>query len=73
MMTITMPTRGKASAQPERIKGRTASMAHVIGLNKAKACIHPGMATSGTNAELKKIIGSERKPRTEKKSPLILN
>ena len=66
---MTSPTRGKASAQPDRIKGHTASMAHVIGLNQAKACIHPGMATSGTNAELRKIIGSERKPSTEKKSP----
>ena len=59
MITITIPTLGRASAQPERISGRTASMAQVIGLNLAKKLIQPGIAASGTSAELKKIIGSE--------------
>jgi len=59
----------QASLQPERIKGRTASMAQVMGLNLARKLIHPGMAASGTSAELKKIIGKDKNPSTEKKSP----
>ena len=47
-------------------------MAQVIGLNWARNPIQPGMAARGTNAELKKIMGSERKPSTEKKSPWLL-
>jgi hypothetical protein len=38
-------------------------------LNFANRLIQPGMAVNGTKAELKNIIGSERKPSTEKKSP----
>ena len=34
-----------------------------------QAIIHPGIADRGTNAELRKIMGSERNPSTEKKSP----
>ena len=67
--TTTIATCGRASLQLDRINGRTASMAHVIGLNLANRLIQPGMAVNGTNAELKNIIGSERKPSTEKKSP----
>lgn len=47
-------------------------MAHVIGLNFAMKLIQAGMAVNGTSAELKNIIGSERKPSTEKKSPWLL-
>ena len=46
-----MPTCGKASLHPNRIKGRTASMAQVMGLNCASTLIQPGMAVSGTSAE----------------------
>jgi hypothetical protein len=69
MTTMTIATCGSASLQLDKISGRTASMAQVIGLNFAKKLIQPGMAAKGTNAELKNIIGSERKPSTEKKSP----
>jgi hypothetical protein len=69
MTTTTIPTWGRASVQLERINGRTASMAQVIGLKRARNPIHAGIADKGTKAELKKIIGSERNPRTEKKSP----
>ncbi len=47
-------------------------MTQVIGFRKAMACIHPGMADRGTNAELRKIIGKDRKPSIEKKSPWLL-
>src|SRR4029079_5859452 len=70
--TTTIATCGSASLQFDRINGRTASMAQVIGLNFAKKLIQPGMAVKGTSAELKNIIGSERKPSTEKKSPWLL-
>src|SRR2546428_12362716 len=66
-----MPIFGSAAAQPERIKGRTASMAHVIGLSCARTAIHFGMAANGTRAVLRKIIGRERKPSIEKKSPWL--
>ena len=69
MTKTTIPTCGKASVQPDRINGRTASIAQVIGLNCARKLIQPGIAVNGTNAELRKIIGSERNPKTEKKSP----
>ena len=69
MTTTTMATCGRASVQPDKINGRTASIAQVIGLKRARNPIHPGIASKGTKAELKNIIGSERKPRTEKKSP----
>src|SRR3989449_4627041 len=67
----TMPIFGSAAAQPERINGRTASMAHVMGLSRARTAIHAGMAASGTSAVLRKIIGRERKPSIEKKSPWL--
>ncbi len=69
MITTTMATGPSASAQPDRISGRTASMAQVIGLNRASTLIQTGIADRGTSAELRKIIGSERNPSTEKKSP----
>src|SRR2546422_6237891 len=47
----TMPIFGSAAAQPERISGRTASMAHVMGLSRARTAIHAGMAASGTRSE----------------------
>src|SRR5918996_4986434 len=71
MTTTTIATCGSASLQLDRINGRTASMAHVMGLNRANRLIQAGIAANGTNAELKKIIGSERKPNTEKKSPWL--
>src|SRR5574342_243276 len=70
--TTTMPTCGRASVQLDKINGRTASMAQVIGLNFARKLIHPGIAANGTKAELQNIIGSDRKPSTEKKSPWLL-
>ena len=42
--TTTIATCGSASLQLDRINGRTASMAQVIGLNFAKKLIQPGMA-----------------------------
>src|SRR5262249_28916392 len=66
-----MATFGNASLQLERISGRTASIAQVIGLNLAKKLIQPGIAANGTKAELKNIIGRDRKPSTEKKSPWL--
>ena len=69
MTTTTMPTWGRASVQPVRINGRTASIAQVIGLKRARNPIHAGIPAKGTKAELKKIIGRDRNPRTEKKSP----
>ena len=66
--TTTIATCGSASLQLESISGRTASITQVIGLNFANRLIQPGMAVNGTKAELKNIIGSERKPSTEKKS-----
>src|SRR3989454_12783886 len=71
MIITTMPIFGSAAAQPERISGRTASMAHVIGLSRARTAIQAGMAASGTSAVLRKIIGRERKPSIEKKSPWL--
>src|SRR3989441_12650172 len=67
-----MPIFGSAAAQPERISGRTASMAHVMGLSRARTAIQAGMAASGTSAVLRKIIGRERNPSIEKKSPWLL-
>src|SRR2546427_13041418 len=72
VLTITtMPIFGSAAAQPERMSGRTASMAHVMGLSRARTAIHAGMAASGTSAVLRKIIGRETKPRIEKKTPSL--
>src|SRR3990167_3230382 len=72
MIITTIPIFGNASVQPDRISGRTASIAQVIGLNFARKLIQAGIACSGTSAELRKIIGSDRNPRTEKKSPWLL-
>src|SRR2546427_13002215 len=71
MIITTMPIFGSAAAQPERISGRTASMAHVIGLRRARTAIHAGMAASGTSAVLRKIIGREGKPSIAQKSPWL--
>src|SRR3989442_3841231 len=70
VITITtMPIFGSAADQPERISGRTASIAHVIGLSRARTAIQAGMAASGPRAVLRKIIGRDRKPSIEKKYP----
>ena len=46
-------------------------MAQVMGLNRASILIQAGIAAKGTNAELRKISGRERKPSAEKKSPWL--
>src|SRR2546426_6433219 len=74
VMTITtMPIFGSAAAQPERISGRTASMAHVMGLSRARTAIHAGMADSGTRAVLRKIIGRGRKARIHEEAKRLIN
>src|SRR5437660_1606843 len=67
--TTTIAMLGRAAVQPVRIKGRTASMAHVMGFRRASHDIHHGIAVNGTKAVLRKIIGSDRNPSIEKKSP----